>query len=156
MRKTITLLNVGLVIAVVAVASGWNLAWAENCSDSPDALGTSRLLAIDPREYPRVGAMDGAVALPLADRGVVLTFDDGPVPRYTNQILDILAAQCAKATFFLVGGMARAHPSTVRRIFAEGHTIGTHSEDHPPRFGKLSPELVEWEIDKAFSMWGPR
>jgi peptidoglycan-N-acetylglucosamine deacetylase len=149
MRKTITLLNVGLVIAVVAVASGWNLAWAENCSDSPDALGTSRLLAIDPREYPRVGAMDGAVALPLADREVVLTFDDGPVPRYTNQILDILAAQCAKATFFLVGGMARAHPSTVRRIFAEGHTIGTHSEDHPPRFGKLSPELVEWEIDKG-------
>jgi peptidoglycan/xylan/chitin deacetylase (PgdA/CDA1 family) len=37
----------------------------------------------------------------------------------------------------------------VRRIFAEGHTIGTHSEDHPPRFGKLSPELVEWEIDKG-------
>ena len=85
--------------------------------------------------------MDGAVALPLADREVVLTFDDGPVPRYTNQILDILAAQCAKATFFLVGEMARAHPSTVRRIFAEGHTIGTHSEDHPVRFGKLLPPL---------------
>jgi peptidoglycan-N-acetylglucosamine deacetylase len=54
-----------------------------------------------------------------------------------------------KGDVFPVGGMARAHPSTVRRIFAEGHTIGTHSEDHPPRFGKLSPELVEWEIDKG-------
>ena len=54
MRKTITLLNVGLVIAVVAVGSGWSLAWAENCPESPDALGTSHLLAIDPREYPRV------------------------------------------------------------------------------------------------------
>ena len=149
MRKTIILLAVGLFTAVAAVASGCSLAWAENCPDNPDALGTSRVLAIDPREYPRVGAMDGAVALPLADREVVLTFDDGPVPRYTNQILDILAAQCAKATFFLVGEMARAHPSTVRRIFAEGHTIGTHSEDHPRRFGKLSPELVEWEIDKG-------
>ena len=148
MRKTIILLAVGLFTAVAAVASGCSLAWAENCPDNPDALG-SRVLAIDPREYPRVGAMDGAVALPLADREVVLTFDDGPVPRYTNQILDILAAQCAKATFFLVGEMARAHPSTVRRIFAEGHTIGTHSEDHPRRFGKLSPELVEWEIDKG-------
>jgi peptidoglycan/xylan/chitin deacetylase (PgdA/CDA1 family) len=43
--------------------------------------------------------MDGAVSLPLADKEVVLTFDDGPVPRYSNQILDILAAQCVKATF---------------------------------------------------------
>ena len=69
--------------------------------------------------------MDRAAALPLSDREVVITFDDGPVPRYSKQILDILAAQCVKATFFLVGEMAHAHPATVRRIFAEGHTIGT-------------------------------
>jgi peptidoglycan/xylan/chitin deacetylase (PgdA/CDA1 family) len=93
--------------------------------------------------------MDHGMPLPLSDKEVVLTFDDGPVPRYSNQILDILAAQCVKATFFLVGEMARAHPSTVRRIFTEGHTIGTHSEDHPLRFGKLPPLLVEWEIDKG-------
>jgi peptidoglycan-N-acetylglucosamine deacetylase len=148
MRKATTLLGVGLVIAV-AVASGCNLAQAQNCPGNPEALGTTRVLAIDPREYPRVGAMDHAVALPLSDKEVVLTFDDGPVPRYSNQILDILAAQCVKATFFLVGEMAHAHPSTVRRIFAEGHTIGTHSEDHPVRFGKLPPPLVEWEIDKG-------
>jgi peptidoglycan-N-acetylglucosamine deacetylase len=146
MRKARTLLAVALVIAV-AVASGCNLARAENCPGNPNALGTSRVLALDPREYPRVGAMDHAVALPLSDKEVILTFDDGPVPRYSNQILDILAAQCVKATFFLVGEMARAHPSTVRRIFAEGHTIGTHSEDHPVRFGKLAAPLVEWEID---------
>ena len=54
--------------------------------------------------------MAHAAALPLADKEVVLTFDDGPVPRYSNQILDILAAECVKATFFLVGEMARAHP----------------------------------------------
>ena len=93
--------------------------------------------------------MAHAVGLPLAEKEVVLTFDDGPVPRYSNQILDILAAQCVKATFFLVGEMAREHPATVRQIFAEGHTIGTHSEDHPLRFGKLSRDLVEWEIDKG-------
>jgi peptidoglycan-N-acetylglucosamine deacetylase len=93
--------------------------------------------------------MAHAVALPLAEREVVLTFDDGPVPRYSNQILDILAAQCVKATFFLVGEMARVHPSSVRRVFAEGHTIGTHSEDHPLRFGKLPRDLVEWKIDKG-------
>ena len=148
MRKATTLLGVGLVIAVT-VASGCNLAHAQNCPGNPEALGTTRVLAIDPREYPRVGAMDHAVALPLTDKEVVLTFDDGPVPRYSNQILDVLAAQCVKATFFLVGETARAHPSTVRRIFAEGHTIGTHSEDHPLRFCKLPPLLVEWEIDKG-------
>ena len=93
--------------------------------------------------------MDHAVALPLSDKEVVLTFDDGPIPRYSNQILDILAAQCVRATFFLVGEMARAHPSTARRIFAEGHTIGTHSEDHPVPFAKLPTPLVEWEIDKG-------
>jgi peptidoglycan-N-acetylglucosamine deacetylase len=148
MRKAISFLAPGLIIAA-AVASGYNLARAQDCPGNSDALGTSRVLALDPREYPRVGAMDHAVALPLSDKEVVLTFDDGPIPRYSNQILDILATQCVKATFFLVGEMARAHPSTARRIFAEGHTIGTHSEDHPVPFGKLPPSLVEYEIDKG-------
>src|SRR6476619_6484297 len=149
MRKVIaTFLATGLIVAVAA-ASGCDLASAQNCPGKPDALGTSRVIAIDPREYPRIGAMDRAVALPLSDREVVLTFDDGPIPRYSNPILDILAAQCVRATFFLVGEMARAHPSTARRIFAEGHSIGTHSEDHPLRFGKLPPSLVEYEIDKG-------
>ena len=93
MPKAISFLAPGLIVAA-AIASGGNLARAQDCPGNPDALGTSRVLAIDPREYPRVGAMDRAVALPLTDKEVVLTFDDGPVPRYTNQILDILAAQC--------------------------------------------------------------
>jgi peptidoglycan/xylan/chitin deacetylase (PgdA/CDA1 family) len=49
----------------------------------------------------------------------------------TNSLLDILAAQCVKATFFLVTEIAHAHRSTVRRIFEKGHTIGTYSEDLP-------------------------
>ena len=59
--------------------------------------------------------LERSVCFPLIrtniPKEVVLTFDDGPVPRYSNQILDILATQCVKATFFLVGEMARAHPS---------------------------------------------
>jgi peptidoglycan-N-acetylglucosamine deacetylase len=148
MRKLKTFLATGSIVAA-ATASGCNLAAAQNCSGNPDVLGTSRVVAIDPKEYPRIGAMDRAVALPLSDKEVVLTFDDGPIPRYSSQILDILTSQCVKATFFLVGEMARAYPSTARRIFAEGHTIGTHSEDHPLRFERLSRELVEWEIDKG-------
>jgi peptidoglycan/xylan/chitin deacetylase (PgdA/CDA1 family) len=56
-----------------------------------------------------------------------------------------------KATYFLVGEMARAFPATVRRIYEEGHTIGTHSEHHPTRFGQLPVERMRHEIDRGIS-----
>jgi peptidoglycan/xylan/chitin deacetylase (PgdA/CDA1 family) len=89
--------------------------------------------------------------LPLNDKEVVLTFDDGPVPRYSNEILDILASQCVKATYFMVGEMARAYPAVVRRVYEDGHTIGTHSEDHPTRFGQLPVKKIRHEIDRGIS-----
>ena len=89
--------------------------------------------------------------LALNDKEVVLTFDDGPVPRYSNEILDILASQCVKATYFMVGEMARAYPAVVRRVYEEGHTIGTHSEDHPLRFGQLPVKKIRHEIDWGIS-----
>jgi peptidoglycan-N-acetylglucosamine deacetylase len=122
-----------------------------NCPGHPGALGTSRVLALDPVQYPRVGHMQYPDSLPLNDKEVVLTFDDGPVPPYSNEILDILAAQCVKATYFMVGEMARAYPAVVRRVYEEGHTIGTHSEDHPLRFGQLPVEKIRHEIDWGIS-----
>src|SRR6516164_997182 len=122
-----------------------------NCPGHPDALGTSRVLALDPAAYPRVGRMQYPNSLPLNDKEVVLTFDDGPLPPSSNQILDILAAQCVKVTHFLVGEMARAFPAMVRRIYEEGHTIGTHSEDHPIRFGQLPVKKMRQEIDWGIS-----
>jgi peptidoglycan/xylan/chitin deacetylase (PgdA/CDA1 family) len=124
---------------------------AANCPGHPDALGTSRVLALDPAEYPRIGRMQYPGSLPLNDKEVVLTFDDGPLLPYSSQILDILASQCVKATYFLVGEMARAFPTTVRRIYEEGHTIGTHSKDHPTRFGQLPVEKMRHEIDWGIS-----
>src|SRR6516164_6111541 len=124
---------------------------AEICPGHPDAIGTSRVLAIDPGQFPRVGQMQYPNSLPLNDKEVVLTFDDGPILPHTNQILDILAAQCVKVTYFLVGEMARAFPATVRRIYEEGHTIGTHNEDHPTRFGELPVERMRHEIDRGIS-----
>lgn len=124
---------------------------AEICPGHPDAIGTSRVLAIDPGQFPRVGQMQYPNSLPLNDKEVVLTFDDGPILPHTNQILDILAAQCVKVTYFLVGEMARAFPATVRRIYEEGHTIGTHSEDHPTRFGELPVDKMRHEIDWGIS-----
>jgi peptidoglycan/xylan/chitin deacetylase (PgdA/CDA1 family) len=122
-----------------------------NCPGHPDALGTSRVLALDPAAHPRIGRMQYPDSVPLNDKEVVLTFDDGPLPPYSTQILDILAAQCVKVTYFLVGEMARAFPATVRRIYEEGHTIGTHSEDHPTRFGQLPVEKMRQEIDWGIS-----
>ena len=69
--------------------------------------------------------------LPLEDHEVVLTFDDGPLPRNSNQILEILASQCVKATFFTIGRLAQAYPEGVRKLRDAGHTIGTHSQNHP-------------------------
>lgn len=124
---------------------------AQNCPGNPQALGTSRVLAIEPGDYLRLGEMQYPQTLPLADKEVVLTFDDGPLPPSSSHALDILAAQCVKATFFLVGGMAHYFPSVVRRIYADGHTIGTHSENHPNRFDKLSIEKARQEIDQGIA-----
>ncbi|MGB6400909.1 MAG: polysaccharide deacetylase family protein, partial [Bradyrhizobium sp.] len=70
---------------------------AADCPGHPDAIGTSRTLVVDPREHPRIGTMQYPETLPLRDHEVVLSFDDGPLPRNSNQILAILAAQCIKA-----------------------------------------------------------
>jgi len=107
---------------------------AAECPGRPGALGTSRTIVVDPTEHSRIGTMDYAETLPLVDKEVVLTFDDGPLPPHTSKILDILAAECVRATYFIVGRMARAYPGLLRRVHAEGHTIGTHSMHHPLPF----------------------
>jgi peptidoglycan/xylan/chitin deacetylase (PgdA/CDA1 family) len=65
------------------------------------------------------------------DRDVVaLTFDDGPNPPITGQVLDLLAAAGAKATFFVIGKWVERWPDTLRRIDREGHTVGNHTQTH--------------------------
>ena len=86
---------------------------------------------VDPRQYPLDRHHAIAKTLPLEDHEVVLTFDDGPLPKYSNRILVILAAHCAKATFFLVGRQANANPEGVRKMRDAGHTIATHTQNHP-------------------------
>jgi peptidoglycan/xylan/chitin deacetylase (PgdA/CDA1 family) len=141
----------GATLGLVAPACIPASAVAEECPGHPDALGTSRVLVVDPAKISRVGVMQYPQSLPLADKEVVLTFDDGPLPPHTTEVLDILAAQCVKATFFLVGEMAREFPSVVRRIHEEGHTIGTHSEHHPLRMQKLAIEKIRAEIDRGIA-----
>ena len=120
---------------------------SQTCPGNPDALGTSRILPIGFSAYQQLGRMQYPDSLPLNDKEVVITFDDGPLPPHTDQILDILASQCVKATFFMVGEMARSFPATVRRVYEDGHTIGTHSEHHPIGLGKLPADRMQAEID---------
>jgi peptidoglycan/xylan/chitin deacetylase (PgdA/CDA1 family) len=117
------------------------------CPGNPDAIGTSRTLTVDPVEFPRIGTMQYKASLPLADHEVVLTFDDGPIPPYTDRVLDTLARNCVTATFFMVGTMARAYPDTVRRVYNAGHTIGTHSQHHPFNLGDLGLARITSEVD---------
>src|SRR5450830_583620 len=124
---------------------------AAECPGHPEALGTSRVLTINQGEFSRIGTMQYKESLPLNDHEVVITFDDGPLPPYSNIILDTLASQCVKATYFLVGQMAQAYPSVVRRIYNEGHTIGTHSQDHPLAFQRLSLQRVKYEVDDGIA-----
>ena len=129
------------------LALGLAPAMADECPGNPDALGTSRVLTISPSEFSRIGSMQYKRTLPLNDHEVVLTFDDGPIPPYSNEILDTLAQQCVKATYFMVGEMARNYPSIVRRIYNAGHTIGTHSQSHPRGFQHLSLQGIERQVD---------
>ena len=81
---------------------------------------------------------------PARDDGVVyLTFDDGPHAEYTPQVLDILARHGAKATFFVVGRLARAYPDIIERIAAEGHTLANHTWRHEDLAGLSRPEFDE-------------
>jgi peptidoglycan/xylan/chitin deacetylase (PgdA/CDA1 family) len=124
---------------------------AEDCPGHPDALGTSRTLVVDPLEHPRVGVMQYPQTLPLRDHEVVLTFDDGPLPRNSNQVLQILADQCVKATFFIIGQQALASPEGVRKYVAAGHSIGSHSQHHPLTFNKMTTEQAKQEIDAGIA-----
>jgi peptidoglycan/xylan/chitin deacetylase (PgdA/CDA1 family) len=117
------------------------------CPGHPDALGTSRVLTITPDEFKLLGTIQYKQTLPLKDHEVVLTFDDGPIPPYSNSILDTLASQCVKATYFMVGEMARHYPYLVRRVYNEGHSIGTHTEHHPLAMQRLSIQRVASEVN---------
>jgi len=136
-----------LGLGILALAASTSPGHAADCPGNPNALGTSRTLVVDPMEHPRIGTMQYSETLPLRDHEVVLTFDDGPLPPHSDQVLQILASECVKATFFIIGRMARQFPAGVRKVYAAGHTIGTHSENHPLHFNKMPPERIRQEID---------
>lgn len=77
---------------------------------------------------------------------LALTFDDGPDPRWTPAILDILKREQVPATFFIIGKNGQAYPDLVRRIVNEGHELGNHTFTHP-NLGEMPLPLTELELN---------
>ncbi len=99
------------------------------CAARSDLLGISRIVEIDTATGPRFGEQHKGQDF-LNDGEVVLTFDDGPMRRYTERILQALDEQCTKATFFSVGRMAISDPAMLQEVARRGHTIGVHTWSH--------------------------
>jgi peptidoglycan/xylan/chitin deacetylase (PgdA/CDA1 family) len=139
-------------IPAAALLSALVFAASAQAADCPrnEALGTSRILAVDASTYPRVGLKSFPQSLPLGDHEVVLTFDDGPWAPTTPKVLAALAKECVRATFFLIGKTASEHPELVRRIAAQGHTIGHHTWSHRSLM-RIPANETEHEITQGIS-----
>ncbi|MGH7437704.1 MAG: polysaccharide deacetylase family protein [Polyangiaceae bacterium] len=94
---------------------------------------------------------DAIVRGPRGARGVALTFDDGPHPRWTRVVLAVLAERGARATFFLVARKAEQHPDVVREILERGHAVEVHSYAHDRLFALRGERRVRDDLERAVS-----
>jgi peptidoglycan-N-acetylglucosamine deacetylase len=142
-----------VVLALACVLAG-NVqpAVAQGCTADPAKLGVSRTVVIDASTGPRFGAQYRDASF-LNDGEVLLTFDDGPSRAYTKPILDALAAQCTKATFFMVGRMALSDPAMVKEVAEQGHTVATHTWSHA-NLHQVGSKAAEAEIEMGLSAVG--
>jgi peptidoglycan/xylan/chitin deacetylase (PgdA/CDA1 family) len=138
-----------VVLSLVFAAGAGSASLADNCPNT-DALGTSRTTSVKPSEFPLVGKLNYPETLRLNDREVVLTFDDGQSAPYTGTILDILAVECVKATFFMTGSAIGDAPDLLRRAFNQGHTIGTHTFADE-NLQEVSLERAKADIEKGIA-----
>ncbi len=138
-----------LILAALVLLSPTAPRAEEGAASCKDALGVSRVIEIDTKGGGEFG--DQYPPEHLLQKGeVVLTFDDGPHPTYTKEILAALKAQCTKATFFNVGEMVKQYPDVAREVQAEGHTIGTHTWSHP-NLGAMSLERAKTQIESTIA-----
>jgi peptidoglycan/xylan/chitin deacetylase (PgdA/CDA1 family) len=120
--------------------------------DPQYSLATARIVRIDV-----VGAVSGLVvstryrprSRARRPREVALTFDDGPWPRSTRAILEVLHRMHARATFFVVGYLAKRYPGMIRAEKRAGMSIGSHSWDHAEPFAALSPRRMQTELQRV-------
>ena len=125
----------------------------KNCPNPGRALGVSRIFEIDTKAGPLFGDFSKYEREPrfLGPKEVVLTFDDGPMPRYTKPILEALDKFCTKATFFYVGRMAMAYPDMVKEVMSRGHTMGTHTWSHPLNLRRRGLARAKDQIERGIA-----
>ena len=105
----------------------WGLGALAAAASAGLAIGAGAYCA----RWPTSQIYGQTLTAPHKPNEIALTFDDGPNPRWTPQLLDTLAAHGVKATFFLIGQYAAQQPELVRRIHAAGHLVGNHTWTHP-------------------------
>jgi peptidoglycan/xylan/chitin deacetylase (PgdA/CDA1 family) len=98
--------------------------------------------------YPRSQLFGTTIHSTPAPLQLALTFDDGPNPAITPQLLDLLDKYNAKASFFMIGQFVRDCPALAREVIARGHLVGNHSQTHPNLFW-LSPQGVRNELHQC-------
>jgi peptidoglycan/xylan/chitin deacetylase (PgdA/CDA1 family) len=119
---------------------------------NPDALGVARVVEIDTTGGPGFGFEHFKQLDFLADKEVVLTFDDGPWPGNTPAVLRALADECTRAVFFPIGKHATYHPEILKQVAAAGHTVGAHTWSHANlNSKKMTEQLAKDEIEKGYS-----
>ena len=87
-------------------------------------------------------------SIDVKDHRLVLTFDDGPDPKWTPKVLDVLKAHHAHAVFFVTGTNASRYPELIRRMVAEGHEVGLHTFNHPD-LSYQSKQRIDWELSQS-------
>ncbi|MGC4943910.1 polysaccharide deacetylase family protein [Kribbella sp. DT2] len=156
----------GKLLLAAAVLLGAALAQAAQPADHPSAVTSPPLRTVAAHgplavhlpaakpgaKKPQVTRKNQRTAAPSANwnlqaggKVLYLTFDDGPQPVYTPKVLAVLAKHHARATFFVLGREAAAHPALVETTRRAGHRIGNHTWDHP-MLTKLSPVRLRQEI----------
>lgn len=136
---------VGLALLMLGSPASQHQSHASGCGGK---LGVSRTVTLDTVGGARFGASHGGQKNFLGPGEVVLTFDDGPVSGTTPRVLHELQKHCAKATFFMVGRMARNNPELVRKIVNAGHTVGAHSDSHR-NLGSTNAKAAIEDVDRS-------
>lgn len=141
------------MVATAIAAGALPVVPATACENPKTSIGIARVVEIDTRNGPLFGKATSFNHQPsfLADKEVVLTFDDGPAPDTTAAVLAALSRHCTRATFFPVGRQAVRHPGTMRAIAEAGHTIGSHTWSHPKNLGGLPVGEARDEIERGFA-----
>jgi peptidoglycan/xylan/chitin deacetylase (PgdA/CDA1 family) len=144
--KTLT----GLFIAVSTLFLGLNLSQAQQ-EDIPELEDGEEYEErvrhpvsniILQQRFPDILVLSAAPT----ENTVALTFDDGPDPRFTPQILDLLAEHDIQATFFVTGARAEAYPELVQRMVNEGHIVGNHTYSHQNLVEATDMDILETEV----------